>query len=58
MVATWNHGIATEAEKVNKVIDKMPEAYRENLHGPSPTKFPLPREIDESASPRRNMVNT
>lgn len=58
MVATWKHGIAIEEEKVNKEIAKMPEAYRENLLGPSPAKFPLPREIDESASPRRNMVNS
>lgn len=58
MVATWHHGIAAAAEEVNKEISKMPEAYRENLQGPSPARYPLPREIDESASPRRNMVNS
>lgn len=56
VVATWNHGIATESEKVNKVISKMPEAYRENLSGPSPTKFPIPRESEDNGVKARNMM--
>lgn len=50
MVATWNAGIARESDKVNAVISKMPAKYRENLDGPSPAKYPLPRETDGKTS--------
>jgi hypothetical protein len=55
VVATWNAGIARESDKVNAVINKMPAKYRENLDGPSPAKYPLPRETDvkNTVKPRR-----
>lgn len=58
MVATWNAGIARESDKVNAVINKMPAKYRENLKGPSPAKYPMPRETDSKTAIQPRKVTT